>query len=241
MEVGVSGYLFLALAGIAVPWLAVRTSARVAAGVPLPPRWVVYLESAGVLTALGTAALATAARHGIELFPPPSFAKRDALLAAGALGIGLATMPWRWARRPWQQKRRLYSLVPSTRPETALWLLVCLSAGLWEEIAYRGVMFALLLRLSGEFWVAAAWCALAFAVAHRVQGRSTAAIIFFIAVGFHLLVRVTGSLYLVMAIHFLYDLAVGIWVGRAGRREFEPARAPISLSSSLLSTITPTL
>jgi membrane protease YdiL (CAAX protease family) len=226
MEVGLSGYLFLVLAGLVVPWLALRTSARVAAGVPLPARRVVYLESTGVLAALGAAALVAAALNGIELFPPPRLAGRDALLVIGALGIGLGTLPGRWARRPEEQKRRLYSLVPRTRPETALWLVVCLSAGVWEEIAYRGVMFALVVRLTGEFWVAAAVCALAFAVAHSVQGHSTAAIIFFIAIVFHLLVRVTGSLYPAMAIHFLYDLAVGVWVGRAGLRELEESPWP---------------
>jgi membrane protease YdiL (CAAX protease family) len=126
-----------------------------------------------------------------------------------------------------QRRRRLYLLVPHDGRGLGWWLSVSLAAGIGEEIAYRGVMFTLFFWLTSDWWGAAMICALFFALGHMVQGWKSAATIFFFGLGLHLLVRVTGALYVAIGVHFLYDLMAGIAYGLMGRYlELEPAATP---------------
>lgn len=219
-----AGFLFLTV--VAVPYFAVHTSRRMAAGTPLPPRPLFYSSTIAVQAFLAVTAVVAARSNGLALFPAPDFAARDVLAGAAALAIGLGTLPLRWRYRSEERKRRLYALVPRTGVERALWVAVSLAAGVGEEIAYRGALFGLLASLLGGWWPAALVSAAAFGLGHIVQGWRTAVIVFAIAVGFQGLVWLTGSLYTAMAVHFLYDLVTGIGVGVLGRDlEPEPARA----------------
>jgi membrane protease YdiL (CAAX protease family) len=62
-------------------------------------------------------------------------------------------------------------------------------------------------------------CAVAFALAHFVQGWKTVAVIAVLAVFNHLIVRATGDLYTAMAIHFVYDLLAGVILLRLAKRD----------------------
>jgi membrane protease YdiL (CAAX protease family) len=94
---------------------------------------------------------------------------------------------------------------------------VSLIAGIGEEITWRGVQMALVVALTGNYWLAIALCAISFALAHAGQGWQSAAIIVVFGLGFHLLVWLAGSLYVAMAVHLAYDLTAGISYGRLGK------------------------
>ena len=58
-----------------------------------------------------------------------------------------------------------------------------------------------------------------FAAAHLAQGWSSAAVIAVFGLGFQFLALVTGSLLLPVILHFLYDVATGLYL--SGRRDVE--------------------
>jgi len=107
--------------------------------------------------------------------------------------------------------------VPVDGRDRGLFVAVCLCAGVCEEIIYRGALFTLLSRATGDWWTAALVAALVFALSHLVQGWQSAALVLPFALGFQALVRLSGDLYGAMAVHALYDLAAGLIYARLGR------------------------
>jgi membrane protease YdiL (CAAX protease family) len=102
-------------------------------------------------------------------------------------------------------------------------------AGIVEEIVYRGALFTLWQRVLGSWWAAAALCSLAFALAHFVQGWRAMVVIIAFALGSHAIVRLTGDLYTVMAVHVVYDFLAGLIVIGLARRDglLAPARPAV--------------
>jgi hypothetical protein len=106
---------------------------------------------------------------------------------------------------------------PKTGGERALWLAVSLAAGVCEEITYRGVLFLLLHRVTGSILAATVLGAAAFGLAHVLQGRQSALVIFGIALVMQALVLAAGTLLVAMAVHVAYDVAAGLSYGRLTR------------------------
>ena len=119
-------------------------------------------------------------------------------------------LPLLWRRSSEDEKRRALLTRPNEPKDLPWWFLVSLAAGTVEEITYRGVMIALLLPLTRNWWIAVAICVLFFALGHANQKLSRMAFVGVIAVGCHVLVWMTGALYLAMAVHFIYDFIAGI-------------------------------
>jgi membrane protease YdiL (CAAX protease family) len=69
------------------------------------------------------------------------------------------------------------------------------------------------MRLTGSVSAAVGLCIVMFGVAHAMQGWKSAGAIMIFAAAFHLLVWLAGSLYVAMAVHFLYDLIAGFAYG----------------------------
>ncbi|HKQ98989.1 MAG TPA: CPBP family intramembrane glutamic endopeptidase, partial [Candidatus Polarisedimenticolia bacterium] len=70
----------------------------------------------------------------------------------------------------------------------------------------------------------------AFALAHAVQGRKSALMIFVLALVLHGLVRVTGSLLPAMAVHLIFDVVAVLGIARDKKR-LDAADAALSGSS----------
>jgi membrane protease YdiL (CAAX protease family) len=99
-------------------------------------------------------------------------------------------------------------------------------AGLNEEITWRGVQTALLSNLIGRLWLAAIICSISFGLGHMVQGWKSSAIIVVFALGFQLLVWLSGSLYVAMIVHIAYDITAGLSYGRLGKEFGYSAELP---------------
>ena len=124
------------------------------------------------------------------------------------------------------ERKRLfvYVLVPRTRRHWLFKTFVIITAGISEEIAYRGVGWAILDYSLGNTWVAIAISSLAFGLGHAVQGGKSAAIIVVFALIMHLLYRDTHSLIPCMCVHIVYDFVAMSLIARdAARFGCEPA------------------
>ena len=219
--IDVSGILFLAIVCLGVPYLAFMSSKRVGSG-PLPiSRRRFFIQTIFAQLYLFAIALAAAWRNGIDLLAKPPAPLRAWALAALFLAVLLGVMWWRWPHRGEESKEKLIRLLPQDRSDFAPYFALCLAAGVCEEVVYRGVTTVLLTRLTGSLIGAIVIAAVVFALAHVIQGRRAAIVVFFIALGAHALVYFTRSLFPVMTIHALYDALAGVLV----RRLYEGERA----------------
>ena len=91
---------------------------------------------------------------------------------------------------------------------------MCFSAGVFEEIVYRGYLinycWYLFEGYNYQQMIAVVLPALAFSVAHFYQGAKAVLKIFFLSVFFGYLFIYSGSLLIVMILHFLVDAAGGL-------------------------------
>lgn len=107
-------------------------------------------------------------------------------------------------------------ITPNTRGELALFMVMSLSAGFWEELVYRGFLIWFLVPLTGVAG-AVVISALIFGLAHLYQGARgfvTSAVLGLIFAALYLL---TASLWWLMVVHAVMDIAGGITTFRIKR------------------------
>ncbi len=209
---------FLVIVLLVLPVLASEGS-RQLGDRPLPPRPAIFAQTFVIQLVLLAFAMLVARRRGISIWQARAPDAVDLLVTVGALLLALGTLPLRWrASSPWRRER-LLALVPHTPGERALWIVLSATAGVAEEVVYRGVLFALLASLLGGWWAPALVGALAFGGAHALQGWRSGLLVALFGLAFQLLVLLTGMLYLAMAAHFLYDLIAGPVIARLGKGE----------------------
>ncbi len=112
-------------------------------------------------------------------------------------------------------KGRLALFLPETQREFWFWVPISLLAGAGEECAYRGVAYRLLVLVSQSARFALLVCVVAFAVAHLYQGWKSAITLGVLGFASHVAVFVTGSLFLSIAVHAIYDLSLGWFAVRS--------------------------
>ncbi len=212
-----AGYAHLAVFGILIPILAIR-SMKLIESRPFAPRRRYFKAVLVQLIAFAAFSIAVARLNWIEIFPrrmPPLSA-----IAAGVLFLACA-IPFGWTRwrKAVQERKRIVALfMPTDHFERMLWILSAALAGFGEEITWRGVQTALLTRLTDNLLVAIAIAVVMFALAHATQGWKSVGVIAVFTVGFHLLVWLSGSLYVAMVVHFVYDLVAGFSYAHFGRK-----------------------
>ena len=206
--ISVLGWAFVVFVTVIVPWAVLRNreSALAMASIPLARRFYAMLMPQIVL---GVLALATGFAESVELLPlrAPSFTAWVA--GAAFLVVALALVRPHWRRSVEEHKPTWRLFAPTNRLERRMWVALSLSAGVGEELVWRGVLPALLGLLTGSVAIAIALSVVSFALAHAIQGLRSVLAIATIAAAFHALVFVSGSLYVGMAVHFAYDVIAG--------------------------------
>lgn len=140
-----------------------------------------------------------------------------ALLLAYGLDVGRQLAPGRIeaTRRRW---RRDTPFMPGTGRELAHYGVLALSAGVCEEIVFRGYLVPYLGAFTGTSTAGLALAvtvpALVFGFAHRYQGPAAMAKVFVGALGFGALLLLTASLWIPIALHVAIDLAGGLLAPR---------------------------
>jgi membrane protease YdiL (CAAX protease family) len=103
--------------------------------------------------------------------------------------------------------------MPETRKELLHFALMTISAGICEELLFRGFLIRYLEELLGTGSIARAAAvglpALVFGLAHSYQGAARAAKIVVLAVAFGVLLVLTSSILVPMALHAALDLPMG--------------------------------
>jgi membrane protease YdiL (CAAX protease family) len=214
-QIGLAGYFFLAVFCVLLPLLVVKSSRRLMTGALAPwPAYFISVVSQQIFFAAFS--LWVAYDEAINLFTPPPNPTRSALVGAAFLAVMIVVTAPRWRHSVEKRERRLYYFMPRTPQQKLMWAVLSLFAGVGEEIAYRGVMFVLFSRLTGAPLTASLLTAVVFAFCHYVQGWKSMAVIFLFALSFQALVYVTGTLFVAMAVHFLYDVTAGMMYGYFG-------------------------
>ena len=209
-------YLFIF--GLFVPYLAIQSSRKIRAGAPVPPKKKIFLNTVLMEIFFLAIALFTAKSRDIEVFARGTLTVNALLLALAIFAIALGTLPLRWRLSSNESKKRLLLSRPEAASDLGRWFAVSLAAGVVEEIVFRGVMLALLLPITGNWYAAVAICVLCFALGHGNQGLWRAAFLGALAIGCHALVALTGSLFLAMTVHFVYDFLGGVVYIRLARQ-----------------------
>ncbi len=157
-----------------VPWGAYH-GARTLARRAMPPRASFLVSLVLQQVALAWFALWVAGHEYILLAWRVGHPVRDAALGVLLTGTMIAAARPLWREAVRRRERRAYLTMPRTAPERVLWIAVSLAAGVAEEVAYRAVLFALLLRILGGPVPAALAGAACFGLAHLVQGWKSVA------------------------------------------------------------------
>ena len=106
------------------------------------------------------------------------------------------------------------SFLPESFKELPAYIVLCLSAGIFEEIIYRGFMVTYFLPLFSSQadipWVAIIAPSILFSLAHKYQGWDAVVKIFIFSLLLGSIFILSKSIYPTMALHFLIDLIGGI-------------------------------
>jgi membrane protease YdiL (CAAX protease family) len=201
--------IYVALIGVGLPVLCVRSYFKLKEGARFPPKPALRQQTLIMHAMTLLLALFTWRSFGLPNFPHYSIQPKDAAAGIGMLIVLVCVMYPRWKSNAVHKRAEVYRNLPQAPNEMGMWIFISLSAGFVEEIVYRGVLFGVLFYSLGIWWAAAILCAVSFALAHVTQGWKSAAIIFFFSVAFQGLVWFTGTLYVAMAVHALYDIIAG--------------------------------
>lgn len=100
-------------------------------------------------------------------------------------------------------------ITPNTKCELSLFMLMSLTAGVWEELVYRGFLIWFLVPLVGLAG-AVVISALIFGVGHLYQGITGLVTTTIIGLAFAALYLFTASLWWLMVVHAAMDVAGGL-------------------------------
>ncbi len=122
---------------------------------------------------------------------------------------------WPGERKKLLEKwRDMMPFIPTTWQDQKWWLIAALSAGICEEIIFRGYLINYLLSVfegsRSALFFALAIPAVSFGLAHLYQGPSAVVKIVLMAFTFGLIFVLTESLIALMLVHIAVDFIIGI-------------------------------
>jgi len=139
-----------------------------------------------------------------------------AALALGQSALLGATAAWR--KRYAKATQRVRYFLPVTKEERRWWLFACLTAGICEELLFRGYLMQFLTgKMAGgpSLGLTAAWLvsSVAFGLGHLYQGLRGAITAALGGMVLGLMAILTGDLLLSIVVHTVVD-AAALWVYR---------------------------
>jgi membrane protease YdiL (CAAX protease family) len=202
----------------ALPAFAIA-QARMVAKTPIeemPPRNQLYF---GTIAALWALAFATAFVAADSQFPPELLGVKllplsEFWLWFGFSVIGAAAIVVAFKAIGMQETREIHYLIPRTVSEKLTFVAVSLTAGICEELVFRGFLIAALRAATGSVLLAVVLAAGAFGVAHAHQNVSGGLRAALLGVVLTVPLLATGSLYPAIAAHALVDLLGGLWLSK---------------------------
>jgi membrane protease YdiL (CAAX protease family) len=207
MSLLAASYLFFL--GVLMPVLCIRAFFKLKAIEKFPPKLALRLDALIMHALVFLFAWFVWRSFRLPVFPPYAIQVKHVVSGLGILLVFVAGMYPMWKTNALKKRERVYRSVPQAPREMGAWIVVACSAGFAEEIAYRGVLFGILMYWIENWWVAALLCAAAFALGHAIQGWKGVLIIFAMSVIFQGLVWYTGTLYVAIAVHAIYDIIAG--------------------------------
>jgi membrane protease YdiL (CAAX protease family) len=228
--------VLVAYAVVVMPALSVINGRRLGAdpGVSLVPRyWRTMIRgwlSAALIAAVWIALRRPSAALGLDI--PVGTLGMYGLLAIAVAAAGLAVAHLNISRlvspkrsQELRAQMRELKILPRTTNEMLVFLGVAVTAGIWEELVYRGFLIWFITPYAGAI-AAVAISSLIFGLGHAYQGWRGAVRTFILGAVFALAYVLTRSLWWVMAAHALVDL----WGGTLGWRvmrmpDVQPAQA----------------
>ena len=214
-SISIAGWLHIGFFGLLVPFLAWRSRALLEDYATIPRRTHFIRVIAQLLFFLA-ASLLVAWIEEIIVFPAWKPRAVPGVLAMLLVVAGLVIMRPVWRRSIERGERKARFFMPTTAEERRLWGGLSLAAGVSEEVTYRGVLWLLLVSVTGSVWLAALLASVAFGLSHAVQGWKAAGAVTIIAMLLHGLVALDGTLYPAIIAHVLYDLVAGLEHGKLG-------------------------
>ncbi|MCX5755939.1 MAG: CPBP family intramembrane metalloprotease [Gemmatimonadetes bacterium] len=215
-------FIFLVVLFVLLPRAALRSARQLRQAHvdgQAPPRLRMALSTMFSLTVLWFLAAINSAAYGKHLFSLGGLGLREVGIGVIGFALLLLTIPIsRALRKPDEDRRRLiFSLAPRNAREWVVYALIAVMAGIAEESAYRGVAVWILTPIFGSPLPAMFLSAMAFGVAHAVQGAKAMAVVFFLALILQGLVWMTNTLVIAMVAHAAYDLVAGYVLSQRAR------------------------
>lgn len=204
--------VFLFYLCVLLPFLAWRSARRIGSNLAPVSRPRAYVSTAFQMGLNFWLAYLATRTSNINLYPSVTLGLREYAIGAAALLILLSSF-FVGIRRQ-KTSAATQWLAPQTAGETLLFLFLIALTAFVEESSYRGAAFQLFSRLFNNQPLAALAAATAFGLAHRVQGRRAVFVTILHGVFDQIVVHLTGTLYVMMAVHFLYDLVAGLVLSR---------------------------
>jgi membrane protease YdiL (CAAX protease family) len=193
-----------------MPILGIAGYIHIRSGKPLPPKSRRYRSMIVFQWLLLLITVAGARESGEPLlggrFPGPL----AWLIAAAYLTFFTFRLRRVWVKLSPERRDQSRVLLPDHPSLMRKWVVISALAGVTEECAYRGLTFRILTANHGSVPLALFLCIVCFGVAHMSQGWRGFVATSLVAAIMHAAVFITGSLYLAIVIHAVYDLIVGI-------------------------------
>lgn len=215
--------LFLYWVALFMPFMAWVSLRKIKSGSPIAPKTERFRIAVALLIVTGLVAMATADSNAVRV---PLQYDSVSMLFAVAIVIGLLSGVVRGRhRQPPEHRERIRMLyAPSSTREYCWAVAGGIAAGIAEEIAYRAVLYELLARRAG-YGVSIVVCVLLFVLAHLPQGLRGAMGVGAMAIVFHILYVLSGSLLPGIIVHAAYDVGLFTILLIDERRQAVPATA----------------
>lgn len=234
-------YLLLVLAALAMPLLSAYTGRQLAKPearkVPLVRRYWLTVMRGWLIVAIVIAAWLWAKRSFAELGldDPIGFWGRAGfglvLLLAIFFGVQIVRLPKLVGANlaKWAERMEGLRITPRTRDELLVFILVAITAGVWEELLYRGFFIWFLLPITGMIGAILISSAI-FGIGHIYQGWGGVLNTGIVGLVFAIFYVYSESLWWLMAAHALVDIYGGVLSYRLTTMQREAteaaARAP---------------